>query len=96
MPAGNQSLVPWTPTVYTAMVASAYKADIDANSSIAGNPGGSFYVYPGSGMTLNVDAQGYTFRQAGQSNPFVIAGNVSQSTIVLTAPGSNSYYACVY
>jgi hypothetical protein len=96
VPAGNQSTQSFQATVNTTDLGSTYKAKIDADTSILGNPAGSFYVYPQSLLTVNIDGQGYTFMQSGQTNPVVIGGNGSQTLLTLAAPGSNSYYACVY
>jgi hypothetical protein len=97
MPLGNQSLQPWTPTIYTSMVASTYKANIDGNSSVGGNPCGMLYVYPNSPAALNVLVdQAFNLGGSGNANPFLLNGAASPITVALTAPGSNSYYGTIY
>jgi hypothetical protein len=97
MPLGQQSLIPWSPTTYTSMVASTYKADIDANSSIAANVAGSLYVFPNSPAALNVLVdQAFNLQQTGATGAFLLNGAASALTVSLTAPGSNSYYATIY
>ena len=79
------------------MAVSTYKADIDANSSIAGNSSGSFYVYPNNpaGMSVLVDPA-FNVPQIGVTSPFLLNGAASAITVALTAPGSVSYYGTIY
>lgn len=80
------------------MVASAYKASLDADSSIAANTVGSFYVYPNNpaGMSVLVDPAFNNPQVGSGATPIVFNGAAGASTVSLTAPGSNSYYACIY
>jgi hypothetical protein len=79
------------------MVASAYKADIDANSSIAANVAGSLYVTPNNPAALNVLVdKAFNLQQTGAAGAFLLNGAASPVTVTLVAPGSNSYYATIY
>lgn len=95
MPAGNQSLQPLIPTVFTTMSATAYKGNIDSNSAVTGNPGGTFYVYPQTpaSMSVNID-KGFTYSNIGAG--LVLNNGAAAATVVLVAPGSNSYYGTIY
>ncbi len=95
MPAGNQSLQAFIPTVFTTQSATAYKGNIDAISSIVGNPSGCMVVYPQQPATMSVNIdKGFTYLylQTG----VVLNNGAAASTVLLVAPGSNSYYATVY
>jgi hypothetical protein len=95
MPAGKQSLQSYIPSVFTTQSAVAYKANLDSNSSIVGNPAGMFYVYPTSPASLlvNIDV-GFTYMQQG-TGLFLNNGG-APTTVALVAPGSNSYYGTIY
>lgn len=97
MPIGSQSLQDYIATQYGSMVASTYKANIDSNSSIVSNPAGSLYVYPNNpaGLSVLVD-DGFNVPQLNQTAPWLFNGASSPNVVSLTAPGSNSYYACIY
>ncbi len=97
MPIGPQSLQFYTSTQYTSMVASAYKANLDSNSAIASNPAGSLYVYPNNpvGLSVLVD-DGFNLPQTGMTASTLFNGASSPNVVTLVAPGSNSYYGCVY
>jgi hypothetical protein len=101
MPAGATAIQPWTPTVYTAQVAAAYKTNLDNNSSIASTPAGCFYVYPNNpaGMSVLVDAAFnlWALNGAGlNGGPILFNTAASPVTVSLVAPTSNSYYATIY
>jgi len=95
MPAGAQSLQAFIPTVYTTQSATAYKGNLDGNSSIVGNPSGMFYVYPQqpATMTVNID-KGFTY--VNTSVGHVLNNGAAAATVALVAPGSNSYYGTIY
>lgn len=97
MPIGNQSLVPYTPTVFTAVNGTQYKGQIDADTAISGNVSGSFFVYPNSpaGLSVLVDTSFNNPILAGASG-FVANGAGAQITVAVTAPPNNSWYACVF
>lgn len=95
MPAGNTSLQAYAPTNYTTMVASTYKADIDSNSSIVGNPAAALTVYPNSPAALSVLVDtGFTFVETGTG--MVLQNGGGPTTVTVTAPGSNSWYVVIY
>jgi hypothetical protein len=97
MPIGAQSLQSYIATIYTSMVASTYKANIDGNSSIASNPAGALYVYPNNPVALNVLVDpAFNVPQLAAADPYVLNGAASPVTVTLVAPGSNSYYACIF
>jgi hypothetical protein len=97
MPIGAQSLQSYIATIYTSMVASTYKANIDGNSSIASNPAGALYVYPNNPVALNVLVDpAFNVPQLAAADPYVLNGAASPITVTLVAPGSNSYYACIF
>lgn len=101
MPGGQTSLQLYTPTVYTAQVASAYKSNIDGNSSILGNPAGRLYVYPNNpaGMSVLVDPGFNLLALQGSglnAGPILFNTAASPVAVSLTAPGANSYYATIY
>jgi hypothetical protein len=97
MPIGNQSLQSWISTIYTSMVASTYKANIDSDLSIASNTAGALYVIPNNpaGLSVLVDPA-FNLPQIGAASPYLFNGAASPIPVTLTAPGSNSYYACIY
>jgi hypothetical protein len=97
MPIGSQSLQFFTSTVYTSMVASTYKANIDADTAIMSNVGGALAVVPNNpaGLSVLVDPA-FNLPQGGTTDPYLLNGAASAVTVTLTAPGSNSYYACIY
>jgi hypothetical protein len=97
MPIGAQSLQSYIATIYTSMVASTYKANIDGNSSIVSNAAGALYVYPNNPVALNVLVDpAFNVPQLAAADPYVLNGAASPVTVTLVAPGSNSYYACIY
>jgi hypothetical protein len=97
MPIGAQSLQSYIATIYTSMVASTYKANIDSDLSIVSNPAGTNYVYPNNpvGLSVLVDPA-FNLPQLGVTAPILLNGAASPVTVTLVAPGSNSYYACIY
>jgi hypothetical protein len=96
MPSGTQQTQPYTTTNYNSMVAATYKQNIDANTAIASNPAGAMYVYPNNPAALSVVVDpAFNIPQSG-TTPFLLNGAASPVTVTLTAPGSNSYYGCVY
>ena len=79
------------------MAASTYKADLDGNSSIIGGPAGAMYVYPNSPAALSVLVDtAFNIPQQGIAAPFLFNGAASPVTVTVVAPGSNSYYGCIY
>jgi hypothetical protein len=95
MPAGNQSLQPFIPTVFTTQSATAYKGNLDSNSSIIGNPAASFYVYPQNPATMSVNVDvGFTYFKTGIG--VALNNGAGSIPVALVAPGSNSYYATIY
>jgi hypothetical protein len=97
MPIGAQSLQSYIATIYTSMVASTYKANIDGNSSIVSNAAGALYVYPNNPVALNVLVDpAFSVPQLAAADPYVLNGAASPVTVTLVAPGSNSYYACIF
>ena len=95
MPAGNQSLQQYIPTVNTTQSATAYKANIDSDTSIVGNPAGMFYVYPQTpaSMSVNID-KGFTYNNVGTG--LVLNNGAAAATLLLTAPGSSTYNGTIY
>jgi hypothetical protein len=97
MPIGSQSLNPYTPTNFAAVNGTQYKGQLDAATAIAANPAGSLYVYPNSPAAMNVLVDGaFNLPLLGQVSPFAFFGANAPSVVSIPAPGSNSYYACVY
>ena len=95
MPAGNQSLQQYIPTVNTTQSATAYKANLDGNSSIVGNPAAMFYVYPQTPATMSVNIdKGFTYNNIG--NAMVQNNGAGPATLLLTNPGSGTYYGTIY
>lgn len=97
MPLGNQSLVPYAPTIFTAVNGTQYKGQIDADTGVFGNVAGSFYVYPNSpaGLSVKVDAS-FNNQLIGGTSGFLANSAAAQVTVAVTAPPSNSWYACIY
>jgi hypothetical protein len=95
MPQGAQSLIPYNQTIFTAVNGTQYKGGIDADTSIAANIAGAFYVYPNSPAAMNVLVDpGYTYWQVGTGAVLNEAG--SPVTVAIPAPGSGTYIATVY
>lgn len=93
MPQGAQSILPLTSTDFTAVDGTTYKASIDRFTAVGSQICGPFYVYPSSpaSMTVLIDAA-FTYWPIG----LTVVINGAQSSIVLTAPVSNSRWATVY
>jgi hypothetical protein len=97
MPLGNTSTQFWTPTVFTSQIATTYKNNLDGDSSIAANVAGALYVYPNNPVAMNVLVDpGFNLPQVGASTPELLNGAATPVTVSVVAPGSNSYYACIY
>jgi hypothetical protein len=94
MPAGNQSLIPLTPTPFTSVSdGTTYKGNIDACLSVLGGIAGANYVYPGTGLQVLVDT---SFIVCKNGTGIVDQRAGSPTPVALVAPGSNSYWATIY
>lgn len=101
MPGGQTSLQAWTPAINTAQVASAYKANLDGNSSIHSNMSGMLNCYPNTpvGLSVLVDPAFNLWTLGGggtNGGPILLNTAASPVTVSLVAPASNSYYATIY
>lgn len=97
MPIASQSLSNYTAIPFTATDGTTYKASLDAINSISSNTSGSLFVYPNTpvGLSVLVD-DGFNMPQTGQTSPVMLNGASSPNVVTVVAPGSNSYYGCVY
>ena len=95
MPAGPQSLVTLAASNYGTQTASAYKCTIDANESIVSQPAAVLCVYPTAPASLAVMVD-ISFSLVVPGTGWALQQTSPPLQVNLTAPGSNSYYGCIY